>query len=139
MIQRIQTIHLLLSVIIGIVAEILSITAADGNVTVTAFAGVESVRCIYLALIALGILLALWSIFLFNKRMFQFKVVRFSTVAYALGIITLVVSAILNHRTDASWLDFAPLLPVVCIILNILASRRILFDERLVRSADRLR
>ena len=139
MIQRIQTIHLLLSVVVGIIAQILNFKASPESVTVVAFAGVESVRYIYIALIGIGVLLALWSIFLYKNRMFQLKVVRFSTIAYALGLITLVTSAVINHKTDASWLDFASLLPVACIIFNLLACRRIRFDERLVRSADSLR
>ena len=61
MIQRIQTIHLLLSVVVGIIAQILNFKASPESVTVVAFAGVESVRYIYIALIGIGVLLALWS------------------------------------------------------------------------------
>ena len=73
MIQRIQTIHLLLSVVVGIIAQILNFNASPESVTVVAFAGVESVRYIYIALIGIGVLLALWSIFLYKNRMFQLK------------------------------------------------------------------
>ena len=139
MIQRIQTIHILLSFILGAIAVMLALNAAPESIMVKAFAGTDALRCVYLALIGIAVLLALWSIFLYNKRMFQLKVVKFSTVAYALGIITLVVSALVINKADASWLNFAPILPAVCILFNILASRRIRFDENLVRSADRLR
>ena len=137
MIQRIQTIHLLLSVVLGITALILSLTNATGSLTQTIFAEAEVPRYAYLALLGIGVLLTVWSIFLYKRRMFQYKIVRFGTIAYTLGIITLIASAL--HKAVVTHFELAPLLPVVCIILNILACRRIRFDENLVRSADRLR
>ncbi|MBP5361237.1 MAG: DUF4293 domain-containing protein [Bacteroidaceae bacterium] len=139
MIQRIQTIHLLLSVIVGIVAFVLSLNAVPEEIVRASFSGqVEWGRWAYLALIALGVLLAAWSIFLFKTRMRQLRLVNFSIVAYALTYVV-VIGCYLLTKSEASWSNIAVNLPIVSIIFNLLACRRIRFDERLVRSADRLR
>ena len=126
MIQRIQTIHLLLSVIVGIVALVIGISCAT-----------PWVKIAWLALVGLGVLLAAWSIFLFKTRMRQLSIVNLSTVCHALTGVVLGVATLTG--TAVEWGSVAIFMPLAAIILNLLAARRIRFDERLVRSADRLR
>ena len=126
MIQRIQTIHLLLSVIAGVVALVLGISCTA-----------QWVKIAWLCLVGLGVLLAAWSIFLYKNRMRQLSIVNLSTVCYALTGAVLGIASLL--RIPVEWGSVAIFLPLVAIILNLLACRRIRFDERLVRSADRLR
>ncbi|MBP5628616.1 MAG: DUF4293 family protein [Bacteroidaceae bacterium] len=126
MIQRIQTIHLLLSVIVGIVALVIGISCAT-----------PWVKIAWLALVGLGVLLAAWSIFLFKTRMRQLSIVNLSTVCHALTGVVLGVATLTG--TAVEWGSVAIFMPLAAIIFNLLACRRIRFDERLVRSADRLR
>lgn len=126
MIQRIQTIHLLLSVIVGIVALVIGISITT-----------QWVKIAWLCLVGLGVLLAAWSIFLFKNRMRQLTIVNLSTVCLALTGVALGIASLTG--TAVEWGSVAIFLPLVAIILNLLACRRIRFDERLVRSADRLR
>lgn len=140
MIQRIQTIHLLLSALCSIVALLLGFSAMSDSVVKTAFVGhMEWGREVYVALIAAGVVLAAWSIFLFKNRIRQIKIVKLSLLAYVLSYAVIAVAAIVNKSSAASWCNEAVLLPVVSIVFNIYALRRIHFDENLVRSADRLR
>ena len=140
MIQRIQTIHLLLSVAIGVVALVLSINAAPGNIVKDAFSPqVGWGRWAYLSLVGLGILLAACSIFMYKTRMRQLRIVNLSTKAYVLAYVLTGVCWLINRETIVLSCSLAILLPAISIIFNLLAARRIRFDERLVRSADRLR
>ena len=126
MIQRIQTIHLLLSFIAGIVAIVMGFSCAT-----------QWVKIAWLGLVGLGVLLVAWSIFLFKNRMRQLSIVNFSTVCYALTGVVLGIASLTGIAVE--WGSVAIFLPLVAIIFNLLAARRIRFDERLVRSADRLR
>ena len=126
MIQRIQTIHLLLSVIAGIVAIIIGFSSTA-----------QWVKIAWLCLVGLGVLLAAWSIFLYKNRMRQLSIVNLSTVCHALTGVVLGIASLTG--TTVEWGSAAIFLPLAAIILNLLACRRIRFDERLVRSADRLR
>ena len=126
MIQRIQTIHLLLSVIAGIVAIVIGITTTA-----------QWLKIAWPCLVGLGVLLAAWSIFLYKTRMRQLSIVNLSTVCHALTGAVLGIASLTG--TVVEWGSVAVILPLVAIVLNLLACRRIRFDERLVRSADRLR
>ena len=139
MIQRIQTIHLLLSAVCSICALILGFFAPPVSIVKTAFEGsMEWGRIVYVGLIAVGVVLAVWSVFLFRNRICQIKVVKLSILAYLLSYAVIIAAAIVNN-SDASWRSEIVLLPVISIVFNLYAWRRIRFDENLVRSADRLR
>ena len=73
MIQRIQTIHLLLSAIAGIVALVIGISSTT-----------QWVKISWLCLVGLGVLFAAWSIFLYKNRMRQLSIVNLSTLCLAL-------------------------------------------------------
>ncbi|MBO4486866.1 MAG: DUF4293 domain-containing protein [Bacteroidaceae bacterium] len=126
MIQRIQTLHLIMSVLAGIVALVLGFSCATPWVKIS-----------WLCLVGLGTLLILWSIFLYKNRMRQVSVVNLSTLCHALTGVVLGGASLTG--TSVEWGRVALFLPLVAIIFNLLAARRIRFDERLVRSADRLR
>lgn len=139
MIQRIQTIHLVLSVVLGLLAVVLNFCACSESLMVSAF-GVpfEAMRYAYIAFICLAAIVAGWSIFLFQTRLRQIKMVSISTILYLLSCITLGICYLVT-KSCASWACVAPFLPVVAVIFNLMAQRRIRYDENLVRSADRLR
>ncbi len=139
MIQRIQTIHLTVSVLLGLLTVILGLTAAEDSVVVSAFGDeLAFVRYIFIFLAAAGAIVAAWSIFLFKTRVRQINMVSWSTILYLLAVIALGASY-LATGCEAPWTSAAAFMPVVAIVFNLLAQRRIRFDERLVRSADRLR
>lgn len=139
MIQRIQTIHLVLSVILGVVALILNFNTAPDCLMAKLFATpVESMRYVYLAMVALAVIAAVCSIFMYKKRPRQISVVNISTILLVLSYIVLGVCFYFN-REQTLWKCFSLYLPLVSIVLNFMARRRIKYDENLVRSADRLR
>ena len=104
-----------------------------------------------LAVISVAIpLLALVDIFLFKHRLLQARL-NIVNVVLCLGyyaLLALYVAFVVKGYetidgvalTDAAWyLNVWAGLPLVCIVLSMMATRRILKDEALVRAADRLR
>lgn len=97
-------------------------------------------------------LISIVNIFLFKKRLLQFRVNMFSMVL-CLGYYGLLAMmtwfAVQQHNTmdiaeelvePLNWHPtWAAAMPLVAFILLIMATRRILADEALVRSMDRLR
>lgn len=146
MIQRIQTLFLLLAVVcIGAlaVAPFLSMaTTPEGSVF---FAdGIFDVHdhLLFMVLFGLGGLLALVSIFLFGNRKRQLQVNGWSRWSVLLGF-AIAFSMLLVH--EGSYLSggfkigVGLLLPPAFWVFSVLASRNIKKDEKLVRSMDRLR
>lgn len=86
-------------------------------------------------------LLCLVDIFLFKKRILQARLNIF-TVVSCLGYYALLVMYVwfAVQRLQVDWyIEWSACLPLVIMILVMMATRRILADEALVRSADRLR
>lgn len=86
-------------------------------------------------------LLCVVDIFLFKKRILQarFNVI---TIICAVGYygMLFMYAWFAVHKLDVDWfLDWPVALPLVIVILLLMATRRILADEALVRSANRLR
>ena len=139
MIQRIQTIHLILSALCGIAAVIISLGASGSFISADVLGGSMGWgRYAFIACMGIGAALALWSIFMYKNRMRQLKGVKLSGVFYLLSTTLMIINLIVVKECQ-TWSCIAMYVPVVCILFNYLASRRIKFDERLVRSADRLR
>jgi hypothetical protein len=143
MIQRIQSIFLALSA--ACFGSLFGFPFASSNIT---SAGIFSDKVynlhdhtLFLVLVALGIILSLAAIFVFNNRTLQIRLVIFSIISY----VFLVVSAILifiNIQLPANLeiSDQAGIyLPFAGLILAGLAIRYIKKDENLVQSMDRLR
>lgn len=98
---------------------------------------------ILMALAALGGLVTIGAIFLYNNRDLQLKLTNFSIV---LAILLPLVAFLLiyNERTATAKADLIEdqiglYLPILSLVLSILASRFIRKDEDTVRSMDRLR
>ena len=160
MIQRIQTLYLLAVVALGITLFFMPVMqfetpegaetfrvwelSATGltEITETELAP-ETLRGIWgLAVITLLIpILALVDIFLFKKRILQARLNIF-TVMLCLGYYGVLAIYIwfAKMNLDVTWhiLPWASV-PAVNLVLTVMATRRILKDEALVRAADRIR
>ena len=152
MIQRIQTIYLLLVVALGItlcfVPVVQLVTPEEAaelqiwNLVATQFS-TAPVQGLYGLLVATALIpaLALIDIFLFKKRLLQARLNIF-TVMMCLGyygvLAIYIWQAKLALGVDWHILPWA-CIPLVCMVLTLMATRRILKDEALVRAADRIR
>lgn len=140
MIQRIQTIYLLISTIFLILVsfndcikflnaetlDVCSYSVMDYPVTMT--------------IQILIIILSFGSIFLFKNRIFQMRVIGFDTILIILNIVAVAVYVAMEnfegYRVSITWATF---LPIVSIVMNLLAIQAIGVDEAKVRSLNRLR
>ena len=155
MIQRIQTLYLLLAAVLMSLTLFLPLaTILDGSneIVVKAFSvsGLQDAAGalpIYLGLLlALTTALLLTIIFLFKRRMLQIRLCVSAIVLlvgstafiglYCYRLCDLLASL---EGDKVFTLGFASLMPVVAIIPVVLAIRGIARDEALVRSLDRIR
>jgi hypothetical protein len=137
MIQRIQTVYLLIAVVIlGALPFVFPLfTMSDG----TAFRFMSD--AIYSVIFGLSTALTLISILYFKKRQHQFVLNRL-TILLNLILLGLFVYRSLNLSGEAvqvSEKGIGMFLPIVAIVFLALANRAIKKDEDLVKSADRLR
>lgn len=160
MIQRIQTLYLLLVVALGITlcfVPVVQFVTPEGAEVVRAWEltalGMTETTVTELPAIQLnglwGLLLAsalipvlaLVDIFLYNKRLLQARLNIF-TIMLCLGyygvLAIYIYLAKLVIDVDVYVMGWA-CLPLVCLVLTVMATRRILKDEAMVRAADRLR
>lgn len=150
MIQRIQTLYLFLVVVLGTLlcffspVQFLLATGTD-YITLTSFAKWP------LAVITVAVpLIALVDIFLFKRRLLQARI-NVVNVVLCVGYYALlalyIAFAVKGYEpvngvvlTGADWYPTPwASIPLVNMILTLMATRRILKDEALVRAADRLR
>ena len=160
MIQRIQTLYLLLVVALGItlcfVPVVQFVTPEDAEVvraweltalgmtetTVTELPAIElnGLWGLLLASVLIPVL-ALVDIFLYNKRLLQARLNIF-TIMLCLGYYGVLAIYIYLAKmvidVDVYVMGWA-CLPLVCLVLTSMATRRILKDEAMVRAADRIR
>jgi hypothetical protein len=137
MIQRIQTVYLLVAlVILGALPFVFPLfTMSDGN----EFRFMND--SFYTVLFGLSTTLTLISIMYFKKRQHQFVLNRL-TIILNLILLGLFVYRSLNLSGEAvqvSEKGIGMFLPIVAIVFLALANRAIKKDEDLVKSADRLR
>lgn len=152
MIQRIQSVYLLLVTILLVVAICLPVgqyIGTDGVTThifkplgVTLADGTFQSTWGLFGILLLSAIIAFCTIFLFRNRMLQVRMTIFSSlllIGYYIAFF--VFMFMLKSDLDAMnfQLGWALCLPVVCIILNYLAFRAIYRDELMVKAADRLR
>ncbi|MDR1455381.1 MAG: DUF4293 domain-containing protein [Tannerella sp.] len=152
MIQRIQTVYLLL--IVAAMTAVLFLplaTVQAGGISYTydvlgMHTSTVSPELTYPAW-ALGalsvavVLLALVAIFLYRNRMRQIRLCIFNAILL-IGFYALFAFFLWNISAQSGFhfsVRFALSLPLVCLILNYLAIRNIGADEVLVRSLNRLR
>lgn len=150
MIQRIQTLYLLAIVILGItlcfqpVLQFVSpVEAAELQVYELSALGGAPLQGVWGLLLTTMLipLLALIDIFLYKKRVLQARLNIFTAMLCLgyYGVLAIYVwQAKLALGTDWHILPWAAI-PLVCLVLTLMATRRILKDEALVRAADRLR
>ena len=160
MIQRIQTLYLLLVVALGVtlcfVPVVQFVTPENAEVvraweltalgmtetTVTELPAIElnGLWGLFLASVIIPVL-ALVDIFLYNNRLLQARLNIF-TIMLCLGyygvLAIYIYLAKLVIDVDVYVMGWA-CLPLVCLVLTVMATRRILKDEAMVRAADRLR
>ena len=150
MIQRVQTLYLLAVVILGI------LLCCFAPVQFLPAEGVEYVLLMPFAKWPLAVIsvaipaIALVNIFLFKHRLVQVRI-NVVNVVLCIGYYALlalyIAFVVRGYETvndvqlaGAAWyLNVWSGLPLVCIVLNMMATRRILKDEALVRAADRIR
>ena len=136
MLQRIQTVYLLMAVIIssGLIFVFNLWTTKDG---ITIFAKDE---LLYLGLFLGSALLSLISIFMFKNRKSQFILGRLNIILNFILLGLFVYQSLsLSGETKVSEKGIGILLPVFSIVFLALANKAIKKDEDLVKSVDRLR
>ena len=150
MIQRIQTLYLLAVVALGIALIWLPVVqlvtpedAVELQVYELSALGGAPIQGVWGLLVTTFLipLLALIDIFLYRKRILQARLNIF-TVMLCLGyygvLAIYIWQAKLALGVDWHILPWASF-PLVCFVLTLMATRRILKDEALVRAADRIR
>lgn len=152
MIQRIQSVYLLLAAVLLVVALFMPVgqfIASDGVTAhvfkplgVTLADGTFQSTWGLFGILLLSAIIAVCTIFLFRNRMLQVRMTIFSSlllIGYYVAFF--VFMYVLKGELEASTfrLGWALCLPAVCIILNYLSFRAIYRDELMVKAADRLR
>ena len=150
MIQRIQTLYLLAVVALGIALIWLPVIqfvtpeeAAELQIWDLSALGGAPLQGLWGLLLTTILIpaLALVDIFLYNKRLLQARLNIF-TVLLCLGYYGVLAIYIWLAKVSLG-LDWHILpsacIPLVCMVLTLMATRRILKDEALVRAADRIR
>ncbi len=147
MIQRIQTIYLLLVAVLMVLPVFCPLLDFNDKFTTTAlgvcFGGSNRFPTWgVLAFSLLPALIALTAIFLYKKRKTQMLLCRIVSVLIVLFYVTFAVY--MNAAMDKLSLEiqsaqYGLLFPFVALILSLLATSRIKADEKLVKSLDRIR
>lgn len=149
MIQRIQTVYLLISVALLTTMMFLSVgTFVTPDNTLTEMSSLAlsqggsiiSYRpwALFAELLAADLLLLL-TIFMYKKRMLQIRLATFATILIVGWYATLFAFVYIIKDEAAFSYSWQDILPLVAVLANWLAIRAIGADEVLVRSYDRLR
>ncbi len=153
MLQRIQTLYLLVSLVLAVLLLFSPITEifADSNKLLvfksTGLFEAENGKIIIktipvIILISVIILLYIVSILTFKKRVLQARICMLN-ILLLLGLVGLAYYylSFIFRKTEPleSSLQLAALYPVICIILTFLAYRNIRKDEQIVRYIDKIR
>lgn len=139
MIQRIQTIYLLLSAISLIMILLLPVGYQEAESGVVANIAMSSNLPTFILSILSGIV-AVFSIFLFNNRKLQLRITSIVILLAVLTLSSLVFYLYVIGKDIITSPNFIPyVLAGFGIIFGILAYRGIDADDKLVRSMDRLR
>ncbi len=156
MIQRIQTLFLILVILLGITMFFFPLASfvsdlhyfklyvyqlknmVPGSEISFGFSTILPLLLINVAIIVISA----YTIFKYKNRILQVKLVRFCmllTMFMIVGIFFLYPQLIEKHVSGTTEFGFSAYLPLISLLLLYLANRYILRDERLVRSIDRLR
>lgn len=151
MIQRKQTLYLLLSLVVTVACLCMPVAKLEPQGmglstliynlgTVVPDRGINFSNWPLFALLVVTIPLEACAIFLYRKRPLQAKLCSWSIV-FCLAWYVYYAFALHAAAGDeyAFHLQFAACLPLVAVIALFLARRGVIHDEKLVRSADRIR
>ncbi|WP_075341637.1 DUF4293 domain-containing protein [Tenacibaculum agarivorans] len=143
MIQRIQTIYLLIAGIIsGGLTFVFNLwsTANENIFSLDLFSAASVIQKTIPVSFFISAILSVVTIFLFKNRQLQFVLGRLNilTNLFLLGVLVY-VSLNLSGGTEVSEKGIGMFIPVVTILLVVLANKAIKKDEDLVKSVDRLR
>ena len=136
MIQRIQTIYLVASIIAmaALYFWFPVILGQDGSVII------DRGEPLVFGLIALSIIFSIFSILNFKKRQTQFVINRLNIISnFVLLGVFVYRSLTLSGETLVSEKGIGVLIPIISIVFLVLANKAIKRDEDLVKSVDRLR
>lgn len=156
MLQRIQTLYLLIVVITSIVMFFfpLLIFISDffylklylykfENLTPDSDVVFKFTTVLPLTLVNAGIIaLSLLAILRYKNRVSQVKLVRFTLLLSMLmivGVFVLYPNIVVKSTEAVSEFEIGAYIPIINLLFLFLANRNILKDEKLVRSVDRLR
>jgi hypothetical protein len=143
MIQRIQSIYLLLATLIsgGLIFIFNLWSSEEQKMYVMDLLKEDSILLNGISfLFLLSAILSFVAIFLFKKRQLQFVVGRISILINLLLLGVLIyVSLMLPGEMKISEKGIGMFLPILAILLIVLANKAIKKDEDLVKSVDRLR
>ena len=143
MIQRIQTIYLLLAAASSLSLLALPFASSSENISASALFADSTYNLqdniALLVLFALGGALALIAIFLFKNRKLQIKIGQSVILLLAIGVGVTAYLWFSDGTMDKATLGLGMFAPLSGFIFTFLAIRAIRKDEKLVRSADRLR
>lgn len=139
MLQRIQTIYLILAAVItGVLPFIFPLWKEQVGTEIVDFYFMKEMS--YVALFGLSTALSVVSIISFNKRQNQFVMGRLNIILNLILLGLFVYRLLtLSGETTVSEKDIGMFLPIVAIVFLVLANKAIKKDEDLVKSVDRLR
>ena len=139
MLQRIQTIYLILAAVItGVLPFIFPLWKEQVGTEIVDFYFMKEMS--YVALFGLSTALSVVSIISFKKRQNQFVMGRLNIILNLILLGLFVYRLLtLSGETTVSEKGIGMFLPIVAIVLLVLANKAIKKDEDLVKSVDRLR
>jgi surface polysaccharide O-acyltransferase-like enzyme len=136
MIQRIQTLYLLLAAIVsgGLIWAVEHFIDGEGN----EFVGMD--ESLYFGIFMLSAVMSLIAIFIFKNRQLQTVINRLNLMLnlFILGVYVY-RALMMSGETAVSEKGIGMFIPILSIVLLVLANKAIRKDEQLVKSADRLR
>lgn len=139
MIQRIQSVYLLLASILMLIVGIVFLynvfllgTTSTMSEVFNGFWGI-----LYLVFVLDSAVMSFITIFHYRKRMAQVRLTAVNFFDTVISVL-LFIGLFLFKGLDLQWMPYVPL-SILAIVLLILACRNIIKDEKLVRSADRIR
>ena len=149
MIQRIQTLFLLIALVLQTLMffqplAILQINDATFyEIFIKGYVFNEQIQYSYSLMVfnLITILLNFIIIFFYKKRILQMRLTIYNTILLIglQGVIAYTIYGTANHLNAEIFLQYAAILPTITAILNLLAFKYIKRDEELVKSADRIR
>jgi hypothetical protein len=149
MIQRIQSLWLLLSTVLLVVLLFLplsTVVLADGTYSVWAFSksffgelGIFNPSSLVGVFCILSAVVSLIALFVYMNRKKQMRLVRLSMLFKALTLISLGSLYYFLSRHQSFQINVWASIPLIGLILDFMALHGIRKDEELVRSLDRIR